>query len=473
VVFDDVLAAYSCGGSHGIGNCPTVFPPGPHGHRRQERRYTWVTLAVKIMQTFKLQRFKRIRRDQGMREDRAPARWLTIVGIGEDGLTGLGDQARAAVTEAKTLFGSRRHLDLAPDCGQERIAWPSPFSLSFDMLLARRGTPVCVLASGDPMWFGIGASVSRLVRMEECLIYPAPSSFSLAAARLGWPLQEIMALSVHGRSIEALHPHIQPEARLVILSESGATPAVIARLLRERGFGASKLSVLEHLGGPVERRIDGTADNWPEEPSADLNVVAVHCLAREGATRLSTMAGLPDEAYLNDGQLTKRVVRAATLAFLQPSLGELLWDVGAGCGSVSIEWMRCHPACRAIAIEADPQRSRFIAENRRRLGVPGLRIVEERAPAALAALETPDAVFVGGGLTDEVMERCWTALRLGGRLVANAVTLQSEALLTQWRHRTDGELTWISVAHAEPLGRFDGWRTAMPVTLLSAVNRGP
>jgi precorrin-6Y C5,15-methyltransferase (decarboxylating) len=376
------------------------------------------------------------------------------------------------VTAARTLFGSRRHLDLAPDCGQERIAWPSPFSLAFDMLLARRGTPVCVLASGDPMWFGIGASVSRLVPMEECLIYPAASSFSLAAARLGWPLQEIVTLSVHGRPIEALHPHIQPQARLVILSDNSTTPGAVARLLRERGFGASKLSVLENLGGPAERRIDGTAHNWPEERRADLNTVAVHCLTSERTTRLPAMAGLPDEAYLHDGQLTKRVVRAVTLAFLQPSPGELLWDVGAGCGSIGIEWMRSHPACRAIAIEADPKRSGLIAENRRRLGVPGLRIVEERAPGALAALETPDAVFVGGGLTDEMMQRCWTALGVGGRLVANAVTLQSEALLTEWRQRTDGELTRISVAHAEPLGRFDGWRTAMPVTLLSAVRGG-
>jgi precorrin-6Y C5,15-methyltransferase (decarboxylating) len=322
------------------------------------------------------------------------------------------------------------------------------------------------------MWFGIGASVSRLVPTEECLIYPAPSSFSLAAARLGWPLQEIVTLSVHGRPIEALHPHIHPGARLVLLSDNGTTPEAVARLLRERGFGASKLSVLEHLGGPSERRVDGMADSWPEERSADLNIVAVHCLTSVPATRLSTMAGLPDEAYLHDGQLTKRVVRAATLAFLQPSPGELLWDVGAGCGSISIEWMRSHPACRAVAIEADPKRSGLIAENRRRLGAPGLRIVEERAPGALLALETPDAVFVGGGLTDEIMQRCWTTLRVGGRLVANAVTLQSEALLTEWRRRTHGELSRISVAHAEPLGRFDGWRTAMPVTLLSAVRRG-
>ena len=392
--------------------------------------------------------------------------WLTIIGIGEDGLSGLGDSARAAVHGAKTLFGSKRHLGLVPDQGRERIAWPNPFSRAFDMLLARRGTPVCVLASGDPMWFGIGASLTRLIPAEECIVHPAPSSFSLAAARLGWPLQEVATLSVHGRPLEALHPHVHPEARLVILSENGLTPAAVAQLLRDRGFAASRLSVLEHLGGAAERRRDGIAADWSAERTADFNVVAVHCRMNETATRFSTLAGLPDDAYTHDGQLTKRTVRAATLAHLAPSPGELLWDVGAGCGSIGIEWMRCHPSCRAVAVEADATRCGLIAENRSRLGVPGLRIIEGRAPEALADLETPAAIFVGGGLPDSgVLERCWNALPPGGRLVANAVTLQSEALLAEWRRRTGGELSRISVAHAEPLGRFDGWRTAMPVTL--------
>jgi precorrin-6B C5,15-methyltransferase / cobalt-precorrin-6B C5,C15-methyltransferase len=399
--------------------------------------------------------------------------WLTIVGIGEDGLAGLGGGARAAIDSAKTLFGSRRHLALVPDRDQERIAWPSPFAQAFDLLLARRGTPVCVLASGDPMWFGIGASLARHVPPEECTVYPAPSSFSLAAARLGWPIQDVVPLTVHGRPLEALHPHIQPQARLLILSENGRSPAAIARLLSERGFGASRLSVFEHLGGPTERRIDGTAQDWPEERTADLSLVAVHCLAGGGSARFSTLAGLPDDAYIHDGQLTKRSARAVTLAHLAPSPGELLWDIGAGCGSIGIEWMRCHPSCRTIAVEADAVRCGLIAENSRRLGVPGLRRIEGRAPAAVFGLEMPDAIFIGGGLSDPgVMEHCWEALPVGGRLVANAVTLQGEALLTEWRRRTGGELMRISVARAEPLGRFEGWRAAMPVTLLAAAKPG-
>jgi precorrin-6B C5,15-methyltransferase / cobalt-precorrin-6B C5,C15-methyltransferase len=399
--------------------------------------------------------------------------WLTIVGIGEDGLSGLGEPARAALLLAQTLVGGRRHLELVPDRGQERIAWPSPLALAFEMLAARRGRPVCVLASGDPMWFGVGATLSRVVRAEECVVYPAPSSFSLAAARLGWPLQEAVALSAHGRPLAALQPHVQPRARLLILSENGRTPAAIAQLLREHGFGSSRLAVFEHLGGPLERRVDGNAGDWSVARTADLNLVAAHCLPDAAALRLPTLAGLPDDAYVHDGQLTKRVVRAATLAHLAPTPGELLWDVGAGCGSIGIEWMRSHPSCRAVAVEADSTRCRLIAENGRELGVPSLRIVEGRAPEALVGLETPHAIFIGGGLTGRrVIERCWDALAPGGRLVAIAVTLQSEAVLTEWRQRCAGELTRIAVAHAAPLGHFDGWRTTMPVTLFSAAKPG-
>ncbi len=404
--------------------------------------------------------------------------WLTLVGIGEDGLAGLGEPAREAVLQARTLIGGRRHLALVPaalvpDPGQERIVWPSPFGSAFDMLSARRGTPVSVLASGDPMWFGIGASLCRLFPAEELRVYPAPSSFALAAARLGWPLQEAICLSVHGRPLDALHPHIHPDARLLILSENGHTPAAIARLLRERGFAPSRLCVLEHLGGPRERRLDGRAGDWPDDPAADLNLVAAHCLAGPDAVRLPTLAGLPDAAYIHDGQLTKRDVRASTLAHLAPSPGELLWDVGAGCGSIGIEWMRCHQSCRAIAIEADAKRCRLIEQNRQRLGVPGLAVVHGRAPEMLEGLPTPGAIFLGGGLAGRgVLQRCWDALPPGGRLVANAVTLQSEAILTEWRQRTGGELTRISVAHAAPLGHFDAWRTAMPVTMLSATKPG-
>lgn len=395
--------------------------------------------------------------------------WLTVVGIGEDGMDGIGSAAQAAIAAAALLIGGPRHLAMVPDVpDQERLPWPSPFSAA--PVLARRGTPVCVLASGDPMFWGVGATLARLLPAAEMRVLPAPSAASLAAARLGWPLQEVVVLSATGRPLAQVHRHLHPGARLLVLAGGGGDPARLARLLRDGGFGASRLVVLEHLGGPRERRLEGSAADWPDAPCAGLLVIAVEC---HGAPSWSGLAGLPDAAYRHDGQLTKRDVRAVTLAQLAPLPGELLWDVGAGSGSIGIEWMRSHPSCRAIAIEADASRQALIAHNRDALGVPGLQLVAGSAPAALAGLATPDAVFVGGGLTVEgVLETCWQALRPGGRLVANAVTLQSEALLTAWQARTGGALTRLSVAHAGPLGRFEVWRTAMPVTILAAGKPG-
>lgn len=397
--------------------------------------------------------------------------WLTVVGIGEDGWRGLGDEARQAVGEASVLIGGQRHLAMVPpNDEQERLFWPSPFAGSLDMVMARRGTPVCVLASGDPMMFGVGASLSRLVEPGEMRVFPSPSAFSLAAARMGWALQTVALLTVHGRPLELVHPHVYPGAQLLVLSEDGHSPARLAHLLTERGFGDSRITVLEHMGGVAERRVEGQAASWPPERCADLNVVAVSCRAGDYAQVWSGLAGLPDEAFSHDGQLTKRDVRAVTLARLAPMPGELLWDVGAGCGSIGIEWMRSHPACRAIAIEESAERCGIIHHNRAALGVPGLMVVEGAAPEVLAGLETPDAVFVGGGVTVEgVVEASWKALKPGGRFVANAVTVQSEAFLVTLRERIGGELTRLSVAQAGPLGKFDGWRSAMPVTILSAI----
>ncbi len=252
-----------------------------------------------------------------------------------------------------------------------------------------------------------------------------------------------------------------------MLSNDGHSPAAIAGLLRERGFGPSRISVLEHLGGPLERRIDGTANDWADPAIADLNLLAIECLAEASTPRLSRLAGLPDSAFRHDGQLTKRDVRAMTLARLAPVPGELLWDVGAGSGSIGIEWMRTHPSCRALAIEADDGRQQLIEHNREVLGVPGLQLIRGRAPQALAGLERPDAIFIGGGVTREgVLQACWEQLKPGGRLVANAVTLQSEMTLMDWRERHGGELTRIHIAQAQPLGEFDTWRQALPITLL-------
>ncbi len=346
--------------------------------------------------------------------------WLTLVGIGEDGYPGLGKQARRALLQASRIVGAARQLELLPPCiGAARETWPTPFSL--EPLLARRGQPTCVLASGDPMLFGVGASLARQLPATELRVLPAPSSLSLAAARLGWALQEVACLSLVARPLAALQAQVHDGRCLLVLSNDGDSPAAIARLLNARGFGASRLSVLEPLGGPLERRLDGLAGDWSLPRAADLNLVAVECRAGTDAVRLPLTPGLADEAYRHDGQLTKRDVRAVTLARLAPCPGELLWDVGAGCGSIGIEWMRAHPSCRAIAIEANDERQEHIRHNRDALGVPTLHLVAGSAPEALLELPEPDAIFIGGGVTAEgVLETCWERLRPGGRLLAGA-----------------------------------------------------
>ncbi|MBR8107874.1 precorrin-6Y C5,15-methyltransferase (decarboxylating) subunit CbiT, partial [Burkholderia multivorans] len=282
----------------------------------------------------------------------------------------------------------------------------------------------------------------------------------------GWPLQDVGAVSLVGRPLATLARHLLPGRRLFVLSADGRTPAAVAAELVARGFGPTRISVFEHLGGPLERRIDGLAQDWNVEETAALNLVALDCEAGPDAPRRALTPGLPDDAYRHDGQLTKRDMRALTLARLAPAPGELLWDVGAGSGSIGIEWMRAHPSCQAIAIESHAERQRFIEHNRDALGVPGLQLVAGRAPDALAGLAAPDAIFIGGGATTPgVLDACWAALKPGGRLVANAVTLQGDVALAGWRDAHGGTLTRVSIAHAEPLGRFDTWRQALPVTL--------
>jgi precorrin-6Y C5,15-methyltransferase (decarboxylating) len=396
----------------------------------------------------------------------AMSAWLTVVGIGEDGYAGLGKAARQALRQAVLVFGSDRQLALLPDClTAQRQPWPKPFALT--PVLAQQGMRVCVLASGDPMLFGVGASLARTVPSEQLRVLPAPSCCSLAAARLGWALQNVTLLSLVGRPLAAVQAQIYPGVRLLVLCKDGGSPADIARLLVARGFAASRLTVFEHLGGHQERRIESQAGDWSLARVADLNLLAIDCVAAPEALCLPLTPGLPDERYRHDGQLTKRDVRAMTLARLAPAPGELLWDVGAGCGSIAIEWMRSHPSCQAVAVEADPGRQALIEHNREALGVPALQVVAGRAPEALEQLPTPDAIFIGGGLTAPgVLDGCWRRLKPGGRLLANAVTLQSEALLIAFRAQHGGELTRIEVAQARALGTFDTWRGALPITLL-------
>ncbi|MEV4756936.1 precorrin-6y C5,15-methyltransferase (decarboxylating) subunit CbiE [Micromonospora sp. NPDC049559] len=399
---------------------------------------------------------------------------VTVVGIGADGWAGLTEPARAALGAAEVLFGSARQLALLPaDPGPDRVVWPSPLLPALPGLLdAYAGRALAVLASGDPMFFGIGTTLVRLLGPDRVRVVPHPSSVSLACARLGWPVEETEVVSLVGRPLELLHRAVHPGRRLLVLGADGRAPAAVADLLTARGYGGSGLTVLESLGGPDERVHHGTAGRWGERTAGPLHIVAVECRADPDAVRLPPVPGLPDDAYEHDGQLTKREVRAITLAGLAPLPGELLWDVGAGAGSIAIEWSRVHPSCRAVAVERDPERAARIGRNAAALGVPGLRVVVGAAPEALDGLEPPDAVFVGGGLTAPgLVDRCWRALRPGGRLVATAVTLESERLVGEAYARHGGDLTRIAVNRAAPVGGFTGWRAALPVTQWTVVKR--
>ncbi|MDQ0401677.1 MULTISPECIES: precorrin-6y C5,15-methyltransferase (decarboxylating) subunit CbiE [unclassified Streptomyces] len=393
-----------------------------------------------------------------------------VVGIGADGWEGLADTARGTLLDADVVIGGARQLDLLPpECGGERVAWPSPLRPAVPGLLAAHaGRRIAVLASGDPMFYGIGRALTEELGPGAVRVLPHPSSVSHACARLGWPLEDVEVVTLVGRPAARLAAALHDGRRLLVLSADATTPDEVAALLRDRGFGPSRMRVLEQLGGARERTTaPATAEDWPppHPPGDPLNIVAVECRRDPEALRLGAVPGLPDAAYEHDGQLTKRHIRAATLGALAPAPGELLWDVGGGSGSIAVEWMRAHPACRAITVERDPARAERITRNAERLGVPGLQVVTGAAPEALAGLPRPDAVFVGGGLTAPgLLAACWDALPDGGRMVANTVTLESEALLADAHRRHGGELVRLAVAHAVPVGGFTGWRQAMPVT---------
>jgi precorrin-6B C5,15-methyltransferase / cobalt-precorrin-6B C5,C15-methyltransferase len=397
-------------------------------------------------------------------------RWLAILGIGDAGLASLDGEARRLVEAAELLVGGERHLAMVPAGRAERLTWETPLSRTVQKILARRGGKVVVLATGDPMWFGVGVTLARHVPMAEMTILPQVSAFSLAAARLGWPLAEVDCLTLHGRPLEILNSAVAPGARLLLLSHDGMTPAAVARRLAELGYGGSRMAVLEHMAGAKERRIDGIAADWHTARTADLNSIAVECVADPGAPRRSRAPGLPDEAFRHDGQLTKREYRAAALARLGPLPGETLWDVGAGAGSIAIEWLRQHRSLEAHAVESEAARVASIEANAAALGVPRLAIHHGTAPEALEGLPAPDAVFIGGGLTAPgLADRCWSALRAGGRLVAHAVTTEGEGRLLALQAELGGDLTRLSVSRAEPVGGFLGWKPLMPVTQLAAV----
>ncbi|WP_375279279.1 precorrin-6y C5,15-methyltransferase (decarboxylating) subunit CbiE [Pseudooctadecabacter sp.] len=398
------------------------------------------------------------------------APWLHIVGIGEDGMDGLTPATRAIVEAAEVIVGGDRHHTLSANTTAERIAWPSPFDAMITTLTSLKGRRAVVLVTGDPLWFSVGARIGRAIPASELVYHPQLSAFQLAAARMGWSLADVETLTVHGRPVEQMIAFIQPDQKLIVLTTGAETPSQIATFLADRGFGGSRMTVLAAMGGDREERFEGTAADWCHEVPA-FNTLCIDCVAAPDAALLPRVPGLADELFQSDGTMTKREVRAATLAKLMPMRGALLWDIGTGCGSVAIEWMRAARYARAIGIEPRADRRAMAAENALALGTPKLDLIDGTVPHALTGLEAPDAVFIGGGLSLETFEAVWAAVRPLGRVVANAVTLESEAQLIALHKTHGGDLVRLQTHRADPVGNFTGWRPSMPVTQWSLIKR--
>ena len=397
------------------------------------------------------------------------SKWLTIVGMGEDGYEGLSFRARAAIFDAANVVGSERLLKSLPPSAANHQEWPQPFAAVVDRITPLRGKPTVILATGDPMNYGVARKLMTFIPFAEMTVIPHFPAFTLAAARVGWSIPDCDTLTLHGRDAANIEAFIQPDARLLVLTADATTIPEVARRLVARGFDKSTIIVLEHMGGERERQSSFIASNLPSAGFADLNTLAVHCIASPGAKIWSRAGGLPDDAFAHDGQLTKREVRAATLAALAPAPDQLLWDVGAGCGSVAIEWMRAARGCEAVAFESDAQRLKLIAINADQLGAPRLKIVAGKAPETLEG-PAPDAVFIGGGLGHPgVFETAWDKLKSGGRMVINVVTLEGELHLYDLQEKHGGDLVRIEVSHLHRIGPLRALKPRMPVTQWRAV----
>ena len=396
--------------------------------------------------------------------------WLHIVGIGEDGMEGLVPATRAVVEAADIIIGGDRHHKLSINLIATRIAWPSPFDAMIETLQNLKGKRVVILVTGDPLWFSVGARIGRAIPANELVYHPQLSAFQLAAARMGWSLADVETLTVHGRPIEQMIAFIQPDQQLIVLTTGAETPGQIAKFLTERGFGSSKMTVLAAMGGMSEQRFEGPAIDWSHIVPA-FNTLCIDCVAAPDAALLPRVPGLSDALFVSDGTITKQEVRAATLAKLMPMRGALLWDIGTGSGSVAIEWMRAARYARAIGIEPRADRRAMAAQNALALGAPKLELIDGTVPCALEGLEAPDAVFIGGGLSRETFDVAFASLRPLGRLVANAVTLESETELIALHRDHGGDLVKIQTHRAEPVGRLTGWRPSMPVTQWSLIKR--
>lgn len=403
--------------------------------------------------------------------------WLSIVGIGGDGMAGLGETARAMIAQAEVLVGDARSLDLVPGNDRLKLTLPDPPAAILPDLAARRGTSVCVVAPGDPLLHGIGSLVVNHFPRSELMIVPSPSAYALACARLGWPRDEIECLNFHGRDPEGINAYLYPKGRFLALTSDGSAARRMARALTERGFGPSRITVLEEMGGPNERLICGTALNWSVDKTSDFNTVAIECVAGRDALILSRAPGLPDQAYRHEGWVMRREVRAVSLAALSPLPGQLLWDLGSGGGSIAIEWLRVAPRGRAIAVEPNAARADLIGKNASALGTPELEVVAEPPAQCLARLVDrsgmlPNAIFIGGGLADPgLVEACWSYLAGRGRLVANAESVEEERVLLEQQSRLGGDIVRLAVARAVGGNGLGAWQAQVPVTQWVAVKQ--
>lgn len=389
--------------------------------------------------------------------------WLNIVGIGQDGLCGLSDPTKNLLKRADVIFGSSRHHELTSDLDTERVYWPTPFDLIYEKIASYRGKVVVVLVTGDPLWFSAGVQIKDFFESDEMIFYPHISAFQNIAARMKWSMSEIEMLSVHGRRLEKIIPHLQPDQKLIVLTSGSKTPKEIARLLMEKKFGKSKMTVFSSMGDRNEKMFFETAENWKIIVPA-FNTLAIECLPEKACSILTKIPGLPDESFSNDGTMTKQEVRAITLSKLKPTSGALLWDIGCGCGSISIEWMRS--ALNAVAIGVDKRKDRcgLALQNSLNLGVPDFKVINGEAPEVLYDLEKPDAIFIGGGISREIFEFSWSQLRQHGRLVVNVVTLESQALLLELFSNYGGEITQLGINRIERVGNSTIWKPLTPVT---------
>ena len=393
--------------------------------------------------------------------------WLTIIGIGDNGLDGLSKESISKINNAEYVFGGERHLSFIPDNGIKKILWENPIKNSVERIISLKSRPVCVLASGNPLWHGIGNTLLKYISVDEMLIHPSPSVFSLACAKVGWDLNDVEAISLHTNPVSVIGKYLQQGIKLFLLTKNSKTPIEVVDYLNKHGFNKSKFIIFENLGGVNENITTTTVESFDLKDISRLNVICIECIADTDTNYYSCVPGLPNEIFNNDGQITKREIRAATLAKLTPFKDDLLWDIGAGSGSISIEWMRSGKNLKAIAIECNSRRIEFLKKNAIELGVPNLEIIQGKAPDILLGLKKPNAIFIGGGLSGnngiEIIEKSINSLLPNGRLVINAVTIETEILLINNCKKYGGDLTKIAVSKVKKVGSSIAWDDYMPV----------